>query len=74
MKLACSTVSVCLNSVTTISLHLRITLSETGKSAASLHEPGCFGVGWPGCHVMAKLSFVALNKHAEIPANSNQPV
>ena len=30
--------------------------------------------GWPGCHVIAKLIFVAFNKHAdEIPANSNQP-
>ena len=40
---------------------------------AWLHEPGCFGVGWPGCHVIAKLIFVAFNKHAEIPANSNLP-
>ena len=31
------------------------------------------GVGWPGCHVIAKLIFVAFNKHAEIPANSNSP-
>ena len=30
-------------------------------------------MGWPGCHVIAKLIFVAFNKHAEIPANSNQP-
>ena len=43
------------------------------KFRAWLHEPSCFGVGWPGCHVIAKLIFVAFNKHAEIPANSNQP-
>ena len=30
-------------------------------------------MGWPGCHVIAKLIFVAFNKHAEIPANANQP-
>ena len=30
-------------------------------------------MGWPGCHVIAKLIFFAFNKHAEIPANSNQP-
>ena len=42
-------------------------------SRAGPGQPGCFGVGWPGCHVIAKLTFVAFNKHAEIPANSNQP-
>ena len=30
-------------------------------------------MGWPGYHVIAKLIFVGFNKHAEIPANSNQP-
>ena len=30
-------------------------------------------MGWPGCHVIVKLIFVAFNKHAEIPANANQP-
>ena len=49
------------------------------RASTVLHEPsckglpGCFGVGWPGCHVIAKLIFVVFNKHAEIPANSNQP-
>ena len=42
-------------------------------SRAGPVRAGCFGVGWPGCHVIAKLIFVAFNKHAEIPANSNQP-
>ena len=41
--------------------------------SALLHEPGCFSVAWPGCHVIPKLIFVAFIKHAEIPANSNQP-
>ena len=30
-------------------------------------------MGWPGCHVIAKLIFVAFNKHAEIPANQTSP-
>ena len=38
-----------------------------------MSRAGPFGVGWPGCHVIAKLIFFAFNKHAEIPANSNQP-
>ena len=29
--------------------------------------------GWPGCHVIAKLIFIAFNKRAEIPANWHQP-
>ena len=46
---------------------------DQGILDVRMHEPGCFGVGWPGCHVIAKLIFVAFNKHADIPANSNQP-
>ena len=29
----------------------------------------CRESGWPGCHVIAKLIFIAFNKRAEIPAN-----
>ena len=30
-------------------------------------------MGWPGCHVIAKLIFVAFNKHAEIPKTQTSP-
>ena len=30
-------------------------------------------MGCLGCHVIAKLIFVAFNKHAEIPANQTSP-
>ena len=29
----------------------------------------CREPGWPGCHVIAKLIFIAFNKRAEFPAN-----
>ena len=31
------------------------------------------GPSWPGCHVIAKLIFMAFNRSAEIPANWHQP-
>ena len=34
------------------------------RAASVGREPG-----WPGCHVIAKLIFIAFNKNAEIPAN-----
>ena len=40
------------------------------KSFRSFRETG---PSWPGCHVIAKLNFVAFNKRAEIPANWLQP-
>ena len=55
------------------SLQVKSRLKLSVSFRARLHEPGCFGVGWPGCHVIAKLNFVAFNNHAETPANSNQP-
>ena len=38
------------------------------RTALVCQESGC---SWPGCHVIAKLIFVAFNKRVEIPANSH---
>ena len=39
-------------------------VGPVNRAASVCREPG-----WPGCHVIAKLTFIAFNKRAEIPAN-----
>ena len=44
---------------------IRKTLSQVG---------GDLGLpGWPGCHVITKLTFIVFNRRAEIPANLHEP-